>query len=120
MTQLNENSKLHAFHNVIPELNHNEIIGWESFQEKQFQTRVINIIDRDYHPQVKKRFEITSELIKKSKAEVIKIESNGSDFQVRLMDMIYLCDWISYYAAILKGKDPSEIENINILKSLLK
>ena len=32
--QLNENSKLHAFHNEVPEMNHNEIIGWESYQEK--------------------------------------------------------------------------------------
>jgi len=117
--QLNENSKLHAFHNIIPELNHNEIIGWESFQEKQFQAKVINIIDRDYHQQVRKRFEIMTGLIKKSKAQIIKIESNESDFKVRLMDMIYLCDWVSYYVGVLRGQDPSEIENINILKSRL-
>ncbi len=52
--QFNENSKLHAFSNLIPEMNHNEIIGWESFNEKQFQTKVINIIDRSYHAQTKK------------------------------------------------------------------
>ena len=117
--QLNENSKLHAFHNGFPELNHNEVIGWETFQEKQFQTKVINIIDKSYHSQVKKRFKITSELIGKSGAEVINIKSDESEFNVRLMDMIYLCDWITYYAAILRGKDPSEIENINILKKSL-
>ena len=118
-SQLNENSKLHAFHNVYPELNHNEIIGWETFQEKQFQTKVLNIIDKNYHLQVKKRFKITTGLIQKSKAEIINIQSNENDFKVRLMDMIYLCDWISYYAAVLRGKDPSEIENINILKKSL-
>ena len=117
--QLNENSKLHAFHNIFPELNHNEIIGWETFSEKQFRTKVINIIDRNYHPQIKKRFEITSGLIKKSNAEIINIQSKENDFKVRLMDMIYLCDWISYYAALLRGRDPSEIENINILKKKL-
>lgn len=118
-SQLNENSKLHAFHNIIPELNHNEIIGWETFLEKQFHAKVINILDKTYHPQIKKRFEITSELLKKCNAEIINIESNESDFKVRLMDLIYLCDWISYYAGILRGKDPSEIENINILKKRL-
>lgn len=117
--QFNENSKLHAFHNVFPELNHNEVIGWETFQEKQFQTKVINIVDKNYHSQVKKRFKITSELIGKSGAEVIDIKSDESEFKVRLLDMIYLCDWITYYAAILGGKDPSEIENINILKKSL-
>ena len=50
--QFNENSKLHAFNNVIPELNHNEIIGWETFQEKQLNAKLINIVDKDYHPQI--------------------------------------------------------------------
>jgi glucose/mannose-6-phosphate isomerase len=117
--QLNENSKLHAFHSMIPESNHNEIIGWETFWENQFNAKVINILDRDYNPQVKKRFKITSELINKSKSNVINIESNESDFKIRLMGMIYLCDWISYYVGILRGKDPSEIENIDFLKKHL-
>ena len=117
--QLNENSKLHAFHNLFPELNHNEVIGWETFHEKQFQTKVFNIIDKSYHPQIKKRFKITSELIRQRNAEIINIKSNENDFKVRLMDMIYLCDWITYYAAILRAKDPSEIENIHILKKSL-
>jgi len=46
--QFNENSKLHAFHNVIPELNHNEIIGWESFLDKQFNGKLIMIKDKIY------------------------------------------------------------------------
>ncbi len=117
--QFNENSKLHAFHNVIPELNHNEIIGWETFFEKQFQAKVINVLDKTYHPQIKKRFEITAELVKKHKGEIINLESGEKDFKVRLMDLVYLCDWISYYVGILRGKDPSEIENINILKERL-
>ena len=118
-SQLNENSKLQAFHSLIPESNHNEIIGWETFLEKQFNAKVINILDSNYHPQIKKRFNITTKLIKKSKAEAINIESNESDFKVRLMDMIYLCDWISYYVGILRGMDPSEIENIDFLKKHL-
>jgi glucose/mannose-6-phosphate isomerase len=118
-SQLNENSKNHAFHSLIPESNHNEIIGWETFLDKQFNAKVINILDKEYHPQVKKRFKITSDLIRKSKADVINIESNGNDFKIRLMDMIYLCDWISYYVGLLRGKDPSEIENIDFLKKHL-
>ncbi len=118
--QFNENSKLHAFHNVIPELNHNEIIGWESFTDKQLSIKVINIIDQDYHSQIKKRFEITSELISSRNAEIITLESNLSDFKLRIMDLIYLGDWISYYLAIIRGYDPTEIDNINLLKKRLK
>ncbi len=118
--QFNENSKLHAFTNVIPELNHNEIIGWESFNEKQFQTKIINIIDKDYHPHIKKRFQITSELAGKMGAEIINLESSEETFKLRLMDLIYLGDWITYYTAVLRGFDPTEIDNINTLKERLK
>ncbi len=117
--QLNENSKLHSFHHVIPELNHNEIIGWESFNSNQFNAKLINILDESYHPQVKKRFEITTVLAAKKGLEYMNIESEEDEFKVRLMDLIYLFDWISYYTAVLRGFDPSEIDNILTLKEKL-
>lgn len=117
--QLNENSKMHAFHNLIPEMNHNEIIGWETYAEKQMRARVINIIDPDYHPQILRRFNIISELAAAKKAEVINLESNEPHFKQRLMDIVYLCDWISYYSAVLRSLDPSEIDYIDILKERL-
>ncbi|HSD62236.1 MAG TPA: bifunctional phosphoglucose/phosphomannose isomerase [Ignavibacteriaceae bacterium] len=117
--QFNENAKMHAFQNIIPELNHNEIIGWESFTEKQFSAKVINILDESYHPQIKKRFEITSELATKKGVDYLNIESDEDEFKVRLMDLIYLFDWITYYAAVLRGYDPSEIDYIHTLKERL-
>ncbi len=117
--QLNENSKLHAFHNVIPELNHNEIIGWETYSDKQLNAKLINILDETYHPQIKKRFEITTGLAAKKGLDYINIESEEEDFKIRLMDLIYLFDWITYYTAVLRGCDPSEIDNIHTLKESL-
>ncbi len=117
--QLNENSKLHSFHNVIPELNHNEIIGWESFNDRLFNAKLINIMDESYHPQIKKRFEITTELAAQKGLEYLNIESEEDEFKVRLMDLIYLFDWITYYTAVLRGYDPSEIDNIDTLKERL-
>lgn len=117
--QFNENSKLLAFHGILPEMNHNEIVGWESFDEKQFHTKVINIVDKEYPSRITKRFNIMSELISEGNAEVINLESKEKSFEVRLMDLIYLCDWITYYTAVLRGYDPSEIRNIDLLKERL-
>ena len=117
--QLNENSKLHAFHNVFPEMNHNEIIGWESFNENQLNCKTIIFNDDAYNDRNKKRIEITSEVIRKSGSEVIILESEESDHQLRQIDLVYLGDWISYYLALIRGFDPSEIENINYLKNQL-
>ena len=117
--QVNENSKLHAFHNIIPELNHNEIIGWESYQEKQFQTKVIYLLDKEYHPQNRKRFDILKELLAEQKVEVLALESVKPTKKVRIMDLIFLCDWISFYTSILHGFDPSEIDFIHQMKKRL-
>lgn len=118
--QLNENSKLHAFHGEIPEMNHNEIIGWESYQEKVFHSKIINIIEKNYHPQIQKRFEILKDIFSKSGVETITLQSNEESYKVRLLDLIYLGDWISYYVGVLRGYDPSEIDNIYTLKDRLK
>ncbi len=118
-SQLNENSKLHSFHHEFPEMNHNEIIGWESHQQKLLHTKVIYILDDSYHPQIKKRFQIVSEFIKKADVDIIPIESNAQEFKVRIMDLIFLVDWISFYLGILRRYDPSEIEYINLLKAKL-
>ena len=118
--QLNENSKLHAFHNEVPEMNHNEIIGWESYHEKIFHSKIVMIADEIYHPQIQKRFDILKEIFSKAGVEIIYLKSNEENFKVRLLDLIYLGDWISYYLGVLRGFDPSEIDNIHTLKEKLK
>lgn len=118
--QVNENAKLHAFHHEIPEMNHNEIIGWESYQEKQFHAKIVNIVDETYHSQIQKRFSILKDIFSKTGVEIISIKSNEENFKVRLLDLIYLADWISYYLGVLRGFDPSEIDNIHTLKEKLK
>ena len=117
--QLNENSKLHAFHNSLPEMNHNEIIGWESYKEKQFQTKVICLTDKEYHPQNKKRFDILREILAEQKIEVLTLSSDEENKKVRIMDLIYLSDWISFYTSVLRGFDPSEIDFIHRMKQRL-
>ncbi|MDP3147526.1 MAG: bifunctional phosphoglucose/phosphomannose isomerase [Ignavibacteria bacterium] len=117
--QLNENSKVHAFHNAFPELNHNEIIGWETYDERIAKLKAIFIEEESSHPQIKKRFVITGELLTKVGVEIISLSSSQATFQERLLDLIYLTDWISYYLAIQRGKDPSEIEYIHLLKKRL-
>lgn len=113
--QFNENSKTNAFYNFYPELNHNEIVGWETYKPTM-NFKVINIFDEIYNNQIKKRFEITSQLIKQTGSEIINLQSSQSQFKMRLIDLIYFGDWISYYLAILKNADPTEINNIIYLK----
>lgn len=114
--QLNENAKLHSFHHTFPEMNHNEIIGWESFKEKQFAAKVINLIDKEYHQQNKKRFDIFKNMLAEQSIDIITLTSNEKNKKIRIMDLIFLADWISFYISVLRGYDPSEIDFIHRMK----
>lgn len=117
--QINENSKMMAFHKAFPEMNHNEIVGWET--DLQIKKRLLPVIifDTDYHPRVKLRFNLFSDMLAGYEIKPLLISSNEETRELRLIDIIYLCDWISYYTAIITSKDPSEIDNIDYLKRLL-
>ena len=117
--QFNENSKLHCFVNVIPELNHNEIIGWEAHSDNTLKTKVLYLTDPEFHPQVQKRFDVLRGLIQKAGVEVITLESTQPTFKLRLLDMAYLMDWLSYFVAVQRGYDPAEIDYIHFLKKEL-
>jgi glucose/mannose-6-phosphate isomerase len=118
-SQFNENSKMHAFASIFPEHNHNEIIAWETFAPDQMNAATILFNDPDYHPQVKKRIEIVMKLIEKAGCPIITLSSLEKDHKTRMCELIYLGDWITYYSAILRGKDPGEIDYIHYLKNRL-
>jgi glucose/mannose-6-phosphate isomerase len=110
---------MHAFDNVIPEMNHNEIIGWEAYKEKQIYTKVIYLIDAEYHPQNLKRFATLNEILSEQKVDVLTLSSDQKSKKVRIMDLIFFSDWISFYASVLRGFDPSEIDFIHRMKKRL-
>ncbi len=118
--EFNENSKLAAFHNSLPEQNHNEIVPWEYHNEQLFPAITIEILDEEYHPRIQKRFEIIAGLIKKSGCEIISLSSSEATFKERLCDILYYGDWISYYVAVFRKFDPKEINFIHFLKAELQ
>ncbi|MBZ0203795.1 MAG: bifunctional phosphoglucose/phosphomannose isomerase [Ignavibacteria bacterium] len=117
--QLAENAKSLAFGNYFPELNHNEIVGWQENSEILSKFAVLFLKDREDNPRLLKRLEITKEIIRPYRGIDIVIESEGTSKLERIFDLVYLGDWVSYYLAILNKVDPSPIEKINILKNKL-
>jgi len=116
--QFNENSKQHAFFGNLPELDHNEILGWEGYKPAM-NFKLINIIDNGYNPQVKKRYDLTAEMVRKAGAEIIDVKSDEDGYKLRLVDLIFLGDWATYYYALMRGFDPSTIISIDYLKAHL-
>ena len=114
--QLQENSKMIAFHNLLPEMNHNEIEGWYDNEN----LIVIWLKDKDDISQIEKRISITKKILENSNIVNKILEVSGENFTERFLKFIILTDWISYYLAILNKIDPSPVEKIQKLKELLK
>jgi glucose/mannose-6-phosphate isomerase len=117
--QINENAKALAFNHQFPELNHNEIVGWERPAELMSAFRVIYLRDSDTHPQNNRRMEITAELLKQYVGDIREFSSHGEGRLARVLSSIYLGDFLSLYLAVLSDIDPSPVERIENLKQRL-
>ncbi|MBI4722747.1 MAG: bifunctional phosphoglucose/phosphomannose isomerase [Candidatus Stahlbacteria bacterium] len=115
VAQINENSKQFAHYNVLPELNHNEIVG---FGEPKIDTLLVILRDKSYHPRVSLRIELTKQLLI-SYTDIQEIESKGTSLLTRFFYLIYFGDWVSYWVAKIKNIDPTPVERINWLKEEL-
>jgi len=117
--QLNENAKTPAQWNLLPELDHNEITGWQLLSEVSRKFHLIFFRDAEEHPQVKKRVEVTRDLIINQFCGADEFWSSGRSKLARLLSLIYLGDFTSAYLAVLNGVDPSPVERIELLKKRL-
>jgi glucose/mannose-6-phosphate isomerase len=117
-TQFNENAKLPAFAGELPELDHNEIVGWESAGELGSFSAVL-LDDSDLHPRVRKRVELTQRLIVESGATAERVQSVGETRLDRLVSLVLLGDLVSLYLAVLRGVDPASIDVLTRLKQEL-
>jgi glucose/mannose-6-phosphate isomerase len=114
--QLNENSKILCWHHVIPEMNHNELVGWT---EKNENLSVI-VLKTDFdHPKNRKRLEICIDIFKKYTSHLIEINAKGNSKIEQAIYLINLTDWVSYYIAEIKNIDAVEVRVIDFLKNEL-
>lgn len=117
--QINENAKSLAYGNVLPEMNHNEIVGWQNNPQLLKNIIVLSISDKDDLPEIKKRRQITLEIVKPLAGAIAEVEGDGGSLLERTFDVIHFGDWVSFYLAILYKTDPTPVEKINYLKSKL-
>lgn len=117
--QINENAKSLAYGNLLPEMNHNEIVGWEVNPGILKNLAVIFLNDPEDNKRIAMRAEISKDLVKPFAGLVYEISSEGHTKLERILDLVYLGDWVSFFLAVLNKVDPTPIEKINILKTKL-
>lgn len=111
-----EDSKEMAFNNVLPEMDHNEIVGFTHLNGKYF---AVFISDEDDIPGVRDRFKITKELIS-GKVGFTEVKLTGKNFLTKVFTAIMLGDLVGYYLAIDYGIDPTPVKVIEDLKKKLQ
>ena len=114
--QINENSKMLCWNNVFPEMNHNELVGWESADNR---TGFILFRTPFDHVRTQLRMDICMPIFNDKCDTILTLNSKGeSKIEVALYT-IFVGDWLSWYLSELNGVDAIEIKSIIHLKSTL-
>jgi glucose/mannose-6-phosphate isomerase len=118
--QFNENSKVPAFYNQLPELCHNEVCGWGQHGDVTRQVfRVVNLRHDFEHPQVMRRFELVNELVDEVVAAIEEVSAEGEGPLAQLFDLMLFGDFTSLYLARQEGLDPGPVPVLEQMKEQL-
>ncbi len=117
--QMQENAKSLAYGNVLPEMNHNEINGWQNPKNIMNNFVLIFLQDPAEDKRLQPRFDAMEKLLGDKVSEIIKIQRNEHYALARMFTLLYFGDWVSYHLAILYREDPTPIPLIMQMKELM-
>jgi glucose/mannose-6-phosphate isomerase len=114
--QINENSKMLCWHHVIPEMNHNELVGWRT---KNDDLAVVLFRNESDYKRIQARMDINKGTFAEYTNTTVEIWSKGQSDLQRSLYLIHIGDWITYFLAEKKGIDETEVKVIDHLKGEL-
>jgi glucose/mannose-6-phosphate isomerase len=121
-TQINENAKAFAVANVLPELDHNESVGWSGHREQSAPEHALAVVflrDEREPAAIRRRAELTRTIVEKRAAAVTDVWSSGESALARALSLVYVGDFASCYLAYAYGEDPTPVKVIDWLKGEL-
>lgn len=118
-TQLNENSKAWAFHEVFPELNHNAVVGYQFPSELSSKIFVVLLRSPLLPQRIKIRYQVACQLLDQANVDYQIVDGEGANPLSQIMSLVLFGDYVSYYLAILYKIDPTPVEAIDYLKEQL-
>lgn len=119
--QFNENAKVAAFANRIPELTHNEICGWGQHGDVTRQVfSMVLLRHGTEHPQTRRRFELVEEICEEVVADVHTVEAEGDGYLAQMLDLVMVGDFVTLEAAAQAGIDPGPVPVLDYIKDHLR
>jgi glucose/mannose-6-phosphate isomerase len=117
--QINENAKAPAFFNELPELDHNELMGWTSLPHVTSSTVALFLHDESGGERLARRAELTAREYEALGVSTDVVAARGASRLARLFSLVQLGDYVSCYLALLYGVDPTPVDAIQALKANL-
>ena len=114
---LNENTKIHCFTNVLPEMDHNELLA---FCNNKYPYHVIFLTDEEDSSEIQKRIRITKEMIKANGTTTSEIAVRGECHLARLFSALFMGDTLSYYLADYYDSNPLDVGDIEVFKKHMR
>ncbi|MBS7620516.1 bifunctional phosphoglucose/phosphomannose isomerase [Candidatus Bathyarchaeota archaeon] len=114
--QFNENSKIPSKWEIFPELNHNEVVGWEKAEKLTNHFSAVIIRDKSEPEPIKCRIEATKELLSGKVRGIYEVWSRGEGRLAKMLSATIIGDFASIYLAVLRGVDPTPVKTISMLK----
>mgnify|MGYP002857873631 CR=1 FL=1 len=118
-TQFNENSKVWAQCEVLPEAHHNSVVGYALPKVMKDLVSILLLRPEPLHPSVALRYEVTKELLENKEINFHSVDGEGDNPLSQMLTTILLGDYTSYYLALLQGVDPSPVPSIDFIKDRL-
>lgn len=116
-TDLEENAKRLAVAGVLPEMNHNEIEVWRGVEARGLHAILLR--EDDEPAEIADRFTLVRGLLDPAAGGVSQAWARGRGRLARLLSLVYLGQWVSYYAAMLRETDPWPVPMLTEFKRRL-
>ncbi|TEU15776.1 MAG: bifunctional phosphoglucose/phosphomannose isomerase [Anaerolineales bacterium] len=117
--QFNENAKAWAFFEQLPEMNHNALAGVEFPADLAKKIVAVMLTSSLDHPRTRVRFQITQEVLSQHGVSCDVVEGRGASRLAQMLSAIHFGDYVSFYLAMLYGKDPTSLKVVDYLKQRL-
>lgn len=121
--KFNETGKILAFFNVLPELNHNEMTGFDCTQKNTALSKrfsVIMLSDTKDYPRIQKRMSILASMYRSRGIQCFAIPLRGDNNWMKIFSSLVLADWVAYYTALQYGAEPEQVPMVEQFKKMMR
>ena len=119
----NETGKIPAFYNTLPELNHNEMQGFDPNPATKELTNKFHFLllrDDNDHPRIAGRMNALHHILEENRLRVDTVMLEGNNRIHQIANSLLIAQWFAYYTAIRNNVSPDGVPAIERFKKMIE